>query len=48
MDLEDSEFLRFVESANANNLKFVIIGGMALNLHGIMRHTKDADIWICQ
>ncbi len=46
MDLEDSEFLRFVGSANANNLKFMIIGGMALNLHGIMRHTKDADIWI--
>jgi hypothetical protein len=46
MDLEDSEFLRFVESANANHLKFMIIGGMALNLHGIMRHTKDADIWI--
>lgn len=46
MDLEDSEFLRFVERANANNLKFMIIGGMALNLHGIMRHTKDADIWI--
>jgi predicted nucleotidyltransferase len=46
MDLEDSEFLRFVGSANANNLKFMVIGGMALNLHGIMRHTKDADIWI--
>ncbi len=46
MDLENSEFLRFVESANSNNLKFMIIGGMALNLHGIMRHTKDADIWI--
>ncbi len=46
MDLENSEFLRFVESANANNLKFMVIGGMALNLHGIMRHTKDADIWI--
>lgn len=46
MDLEDSEFLRFVESANANHLQFMIIGGMALNLHGIMRHTKDADIWI--
>ncbi|MFN3850528.1 MAG: DUF6036 family nucleotidyltransferase [Spirosomataceae bacterium] len=46
MDLEDSEFLRFVESANKNDLKFMIIGGMALNLHGILRHTKDADIWI--
>lgn len=46
MDLENSEFMRFVESANKNNLMFMIIGGMALNLHGIMRHTKDADIWI--
>lgn len=46
MDLEDNEFLKFVKAAGENNLEYLLIGGLALAMHGIHRYTNDADIWI--
>lgn len=36
----------FVKSLNKNKVKFIIVGAYALAFHGIIRATKDFDIWI--
>lgn len=46
MDLEDNEFLKFVKAAGENDLDYLLIGGLALSMHGIHRYTRDADFWI--
>ncbi|WP_221390199.1 hypothetical protein [Dyadobacter sp. NIV53] len=46
MDIEDNEFLKFVEAAGKNDLEYLLIGGLALAMHGIQRYTSDADVWI--
>ena len=40
------DFKEFVELLNKNNVKYLIIGGYAVALHGYPRYTKDMDIWI--
>nr|WP_255594161.1 nucleotidyltransferase [Achromobacter sp. ES-001] len=30
------------------NLKFLVVGGWAVNLHGAHRPTKDLDIWVSE
>jgi hypothetical protein len=46
MDLEDIEFLKFVSAAAENELDYLLIGGLALAMHGIARYTQDADVWV--
>jgi hypothetical protein len=46
MDVENEEFLRFVQVAGENRLEYLLIGGLALAMHGIVRYTQDADVWI--
>lgn len=41
-----TEFLRFARSAAAHKLEYLVIGGLALNLHKILRNTIDSDIWL--
>jgi len=44
--LEQSRFLKVCSLLNENNVKYLIVGGMALNLHGVIRATKDIDVLI--
>jgi hypothetical protein len=46
MDVFDEELLRFWKLANQTHLKYIMIGGVATNLHGYQRTTEDIDIWI--
>jgi len=46
MDLEDLQFSTFIQKAQLHQLNFLIIGGLALNMHGIARNTQDADVWL--
>ena len=46
MDIFDNELLSFWKSLNKNNVKYIMVGGIATNLHGYQRATDDADIWI--
>ena len=46
MDVFDEELLRFWKIANQFNLKYIMIGGVATNLHGFQRTTEDIDLWI--
>ena len=46
MDVESSEFLKFVATADTNKLQYILIGGLAMILNGAVRFTQDADIWL--
>ncbi|MCF0073666.1 hypothetical protein LZD49_24520 [Dyadobacter sp. CY261] len=46
MDVEDVEFLKFVNAAAENDLEYMLIGGLALAMNGIARYTQDADVWV--
>lgn len=46
MDIFDEELLRFWKLANHSHLQYIMIGGVATNLHGYQRTTEDIDIWI--
>lgn len=36
----------FIQSLNENAVRYLLIGGYALALHGHPRYTKDLDVWI--
>ena len=40
------DFKEFIELLNANNVKYLVVGGYAVGFHGYPRYTKDLDIWI--
>ena len=40
------DFREFIESLNRHNVRYLLIGGYAVALHGHPRYTKDLDIWI--
>ena len=42
----NTEFWRFAVKAQASELQYLVIGGMAMNLHGLLRNTVDTDLWI--
>ncbi|MFI5186729.1 MAG: hypothetical protein ACHQF0_08400 [Chitinophagales bacterium] len=46
MDIEYSEFVLFLICAKKNNLRYMCIGGYAVNYYGYHRVTEDLDIWI--
>ena len=42
----NKDFKEFIDLLNANNVKYLIVGGYAVGFHGYPRYTKDLDIWI--
>lgn len=42
----NKDFREFIELLNANEVKYLIVGGYAVGFHGYPRYTKDLDIWI--
>jgi hypothetical protein len=40
------DFKEFFQLLNANDVRYLIIGGYAVAYHGYPRYTKDIDIWI--
>ena len=46
MDIEHPEFLNFLNCAQKNKLRYMCIGGYAVNYYGYHRATEDLDIWI--
>ncbi len=39
-------FLELMDSFEKNKVEYVIIGGLAINLHGFNRNTQDIDLFI--
>lgn len=46
MDIENEEFLLFLKCAQQQGLRYLCIGGYAVNFYGYHRGTEDMDIWI--
>src|SRR5690606_14700535 len=42
----DKDFKEFIELLNEHKVKYLIIGGYAVNFHGYPRYTKDIDLWL--
>jgi hypothetical protein len=46
MMLLNQDFKEFIELLNNNDVRYLVVGGYAVALHGHPRYTKDIDIWI--
>jgi hypothetical protein len=46
MDIFDEEILKFWTALQKKNVRYIMVGGYATNLHGYQRFTGDIDIWI--
>lgn len=46
MDIEHPEFINFLKCAQKNKLRYLCIGGYAVNYYGYHRMTEDLDVWI--
>jgi hypothetical protein len=46
MDIFDADILSLWKCLQQNEVRYIMIGGFATNLHGYSRATKDIDIWI--
>ena len=46
MDIFDEEILNFWKALQTHNVKYILIGGYAINFHGYQRFTGDLDIWL--
>jgi hypothetical protein len=46
MDIFDEELLSFWRHLNSANVRYIMVGGVAANLHGYNRSTEDIDVWI--
>jgi hypothetical protein len=46
MDIFDEELVAFWQSLNQFNVKYIMVGGIAINLNGYQRATDDVDVWI--
>jgi predicted nucleotidyltransferase len=45
-EITTTEFWRFAQLAAEHQFEYLVIGGLALNFHKILRNTIDSDIWI--
>ena len=46
MDIFDEDILGLWNCLHRNDVRYIMIGGFATNLHGYNRSTNDIDIWI--
>ncbi len=46
MDILNPEFLSFLSCAQKHQLRYLLIGGYAVNYYGYNRNTEDLDIWL--
>jgi hypothetical protein len=42
----NQDFKEFIKSLNDNHVRYLVIEGYAVALHGYPRYTKDIDIWV--
>ncbi|MBL7730091.1 MAG: hypothetical protein JNM88_02855 [Chitinophagaceae bacterium] len=46
MDFLNEEFLLFLKCARQTKLRYMLIGGYAVNYYGYNRNTDDLDVWL--
>ena len=42
----NKDFKEFIELLNAHQIKYLVVGGYAVTIHGYPRYTNDIDIWL--
>lgn len=42
----NQDFREFIQSLSANGVRYLVVGGYAVALHGHPRYTRDLDVWI--
>jgi hypothetical protein len=42
----NQDFKEFIQSLNNHGVRYLVVGGYAVALHGYPRYTKDIDIWV--
>ncbi len=42
----NKDFKEFIELLNKNDVKYLVVEGLALAFHGYPRFTKDIDFWV--
>jgi hypothetical protein len=42
----NEHFRDFIQALNENEVEYVLVGGMAVILHGYVRGTGDMDVWV--
>ena len=40
------DFKEFLQLLNSNQVRYLLIGGYAINLYGYSRNTEDLDVWV--
>ncbi|WP_394992717.1 hypothetical protein [Emticicia sp.] len=46
IDFGDDNFKSFFKTLSNNHVRYMLIGGWAVNYHGYVRATQDMDIWL--
>lgn len=46
MDILDKDLLHLWKTLSNHNVRYIMVGGFAVNLHGYQRFTGDVDLWI--
>jgi predicted nucleotidyltransferase len=46
MDISRDEVKDLFQSLNSHQVKYILVGGMALAMHGYVRATQDLDLWV--
>jgi predicted nucleotidyltransferase len=42
----NQDLREFIQSLNDNQVRYLVVGGYAVALHGHPRYTKDIDVWV--
>ena len=42
----NEHFRDFIKALNDNKVEYVLVGGLAVILHGYVRGTGDMDVWV--
>lgn len=42
----NNDFRDFIKSLNQNDVKYILVGGYSVILHGYARTTGDMDVWV--
>lgn len=45
-DIFNEHFREFIQALNDSEVEYVLVGGMAVILHGYVRGTGDMDVWV--
>jgi hypothetical protein len=40
------DFREFLQFLNEESVEYLLIGGWAVGIHGVIRYTQDMDVWV--